>query len=204
MAPPVPPPMLAQTWLPKALNAVYLSVLCEKVYFTVRERTVQQLIEISLISLSLNVISPWRFQLHWSPQVLLKTEQAEQRMQWPDYLRTTQEEMYCLGNTYKPQGVFSRQLLQLMKTLHFTQEYMKAVSRDELTLLIDISMTYLLCPRLPENVISIRLLCCWKSYSYTTIQVTGACLVTASPSKAQSMTKPCLRIPACIQNMTDS
>lgn len=51
----------------------------------------------------------------------------------------------------KLQGVFSRELLQLMKTLHFTQEYMKAVSGDELTLLIDINMTYLLCLRSPEN-----------------------------------------------------
>lgn len=85
----------------------------------------------------------------------------------------------------KPQGVFSGELLQLMKMVHFTQEYLKAVSGDELTLLIDINMTYLLCLSSPENVISIRLLCCWKFYSNATIQITGACSDRASPSKAQ-------------------
>lgn len=55
----------------------------------------------------------------------------------------------------KLQGVFSRELLQLMKTLHFTQEYMKAVSGDELTLLIDINMTYLLCLRMLLQVLFI-------------------------------------------------
>lgn len=79
MASPVPPPVLAQTWLPRTLNALNLSVLYGKVYFTLRERTVHQLIKTSFISLSVYVISPWRFQLPWSPQVLLKSEQAEQR-----------------------------------------------------------------------------------------------------------------------------
>lgn len=88
----------------------------------------------------------------------------------------------------KPQGVFSRELPQLMKMVHFTQEYMKAVSGDELTL-IDINMTYLLCLRSPENVISIRLFCCWKSYSYATIQVNWSLFRQSQPIQSTTVGK---------------